>query len=171
MATNYTTNYQLNQWEPNDQVLRTDFNADNAKLDAALHTVNSRRLQELQNFTVEEASNFVRISLEDIDWTKCRTLHLDIIPASGSSENLLICYCHSFLDPIAPMSTKWNHLILLPYGREDMPFIALVWTDSGSFFRAPTIVFSRLTDISVIGELGTYKLAVGSQIILRGEGI
>ena len=36
MATNYTTNYQLNQWEPTDQVLRTDFNADNAKLEAAL---------------------------------------------------------------------------------------------------------------------------------------
>ena len=36
MATNPTTNYQLNQWEPTDQVLRTDFNADNAKLDAAL---------------------------------------------------------------------------------------------------------------------------------------
>ena len=36
MATNHTTNYQLNQWEPTDPVLRTDFNADNAKLDAAL---------------------------------------------------------------------------------------------------------------------------------------
>ena len=36
MANNYTTNYQLNQWEPTDQVLRTDFNADNAKVDAAL---------------------------------------------------------------------------------------------------------------------------------------
>ena len=36
MATNQTTNYQLNQWEPTDQVLRTDFNADNTKLDAAL---------------------------------------------------------------------------------------------------------------------------------------
>ena len=36
MATNHTTNYQLNQWEATDQVLRTEFNADNAKLDAAL---------------------------------------------------------------------------------------------------------------------------------------
>lgn len=36
MATNQTTNYQLNQWESTDQVLRTDFNADNAKLDVAL---------------------------------------------------------------------------------------------------------------------------------------
>lgn len=36
MASNYTTNYQLNQWEPTDQVLRTDFNEDDAKIDAAL---------------------------------------------------------------------------------------------------------------------------------------
>ena len=36
MATNYTEHYELNQWEPTDQVLRTDFNADNAKIDAAL---------------------------------------------------------------------------------------------------------------------------------------
>ena len=36
MATNHTTNYQLNQWEATDQVLRTEFNADNVKIDAAL---------------------------------------------------------------------------------------------------------------------------------------
>ena len=33
----HTEHYQLNQWEANDKVQRTDFNADNAKLDAALH--------------------------------------------------------------------------------------------------------------------------------------
>lgn len=33
---NHTQNYQLNQWEPEDKVRRTDFNADNARLDAAL---------------------------------------------------------------------------------------------------------------------------------------
>jgi len=36
MSTNYTQNYKLCQWEPSDKVLRTDFNEDNAKLDAAL---------------------------------------------------------------------------------------------------------------------------------------
>jgi len=36
MPSNYTSNYNLNQWEPDDRVLRTDFNADNAKIDAAL---------------------------------------------------------------------------------------------------------------------------------------
>ena len=36
MSTNHTTNYDLNQWEGTDRVLRTEFNADNAKIDAAL---------------------------------------------------------------------------------------------------------------------------------------
>lgn len=36
MATNHTSNYELCQWEATDQVLRTDFNEDNVKVDAAL---------------------------------------------------------------------------------------------------------------------------------------
>ena len=31
-----TTNYQLNQWAKSDRILMDDFNADNAKIDAAL---------------------------------------------------------------------------------------------------------------------------------------
>ncbi len=36
MSTNHTPNYQLSQWEPSDQFVRTDFNEDNAKIDSAL---------------------------------------------------------------------------------------------------------------------------------------
>ena len=36
MSTNHTPNYNLCQWEATDQVLRSDFNQDNAKIDAAL---------------------------------------------------------------------------------------------------------------------------------------
>ena len=36
MAANYTANYNLCQWEATDQVLRTDFNADNVKVDGLL---------------------------------------------------------------------------------------------------------------------------------------
>jgi len=32
----HTQNYNLTQWSPADRILRSDFNADNAKLDAAL---------------------------------------------------------------------------------------------------------------------------------------
>ena len=33
---NQTQNYQLSQWESTDRILMSDFNSDNAKLDAAL---------------------------------------------------------------------------------------------------------------------------------------
>lgn len=35
MASNYTEKYKLCQWEATDQVLRTDFNEDNQKIEAA----------------------------------------------------------------------------------------------------------------------------------------
>ena len=36
MASNQTTNYNLNQWAVEDRVLREEFNRDNANIDAAL---------------------------------------------------------------------------------------------------------------------------------------
>ena len=36
MASNYTENYGLCQWEPGDNFVRTEFNQDNARIDAAL---------------------------------------------------------------------------------------------------------------------------------------
>ena len=47
MASNYTTNYQLNQWEAGDQVLRTDFNQDNQKIDGALK-INAEAIETLE---------------------------------------------------------------------------------------------------------------------------
>ena len=42
MASNYPRNYNLCQWEASDKVLRTEFNADNAKIDAAIAAVDGR---------------------------------------------------------------------------------------------------------------------------------
>ena len=36
MATNHTTNYQLNLWEPEDSFLREEFNENSQKIDGAL---------------------------------------------------------------------------------------------------------------------------------------
>ena len=46
MATNQTTNYQLNQWEPTDAVQRVEFNADNAKVDTALKSLSDQVIQK-----------------------------------------------------------------------------------------------------------------------------
>ena len=42
MASSYTSNYNLCQWAADDKVLRTEFNADNAKIDAAIKAVDQR---------------------------------------------------------------------------------------------------------------------------------
>ena len=47
MASNYTTNYRLCQWEASDKVLRAEFNADNAKIDAAIQAVEDRMTSAL----------------------------------------------------------------------------------------------------------------------------
>ncbi len=46
MASNYTTNYQLNQWELADAVQRVEFNQDNAKVDAALKSLSDQVVQK-----------------------------------------------------------------------------------------------------------------------------
>ena len=51
-----TTYYQLNQWDAADRVLRTDFNGDNAKIDAALHALSQKgALTQLKTFTTTAA--------------------------------------------------------------------------------------------------------------------
>ena len=42
MASGQTANYQLNQWEAEDKVLRTEFNEDNTKIDSVLQTLTSQ---------------------------------------------------------------------------------------------------------------------------------
>lgn len=45
MASSQTTNYGLNQWAAEDQVIREEFNSDNAKLETALTQLTSSVLQ------------------------------------------------------------------------------------------------------------------------------
>lgn len=47
MASGQTQYYELNQWEGRDQVLRTEFNADNARIDRALHELRALQLPAL----------------------------------------------------------------------------------------------------------------------------
>lgn len=46
MASNHTQHYGLCQWEATDAVLRTDFNEDNAKIDAELARLQREKTNE-----------------------------------------------------------------------------------------------------------------------------
>ena len=87
-----TTYYQLNQWDATDRVLRTDFNGDNAKIDAALHDLAGRgAVTQLKTFTTTAAvtgtANF-SMDVRDIDWGAWQSVYVDMT-LKGSGYMLL----------------------------------------------------------------------------------
>ena len=67
-----TDHFQLNQWEKPDRVLMEDFNADNARLDAALQTLTERpTITKLNTFTVDRPITGAAVfdmDVSGIDW-------------------------------------------------------------------------------------------------------
>ena len=58
MSTNKTQHYQLNQWEAEDKVLRTEFNEDNQKIDQALQKkADQEALTALQSLVSQKADS------------------------------------------------------------------------------------------------------------------
>lgn len=60
-----TSNYQLNQWEGTDRILRTDFNADNAKIDAAIAELREDLAAQIE--AVRAESRLVLLKRETLD--------------------------------------------------------------------------------------------------------
>lgn len=87
-----TEHYQLNQWDAGDRVLRTDFNADNAVLDAALHGLAQRGvLTKLKSFTVDRTITGTAsfdMDVGDIEWGAWQLVYADFA-LKGSGYMLL----------------------------------------------------------------------------------
>ncbi len=74
MASNHTPNFNLSQWEKTDKVQMEDFNADNAKIDAALACHPSGEL--IASVTVEEELARLELDLTQVDWSRYMALAL-----------------------------------------------------------------------------------------------
>ena len=73
MASNYTENYQLCQWEATDQVQRVEFNADNAKVDEALSALSGQVLQKAEQEDLEALENQVAQKADAAALTQVQT--------------------------------------------------------------------------------------------------
>ena len=82
-----TANYDLCQWDPEDRILREDFNSDNEKIDEAIAGANNT--EKLLDITTQEEAVQVELSLEQVEWGKYRDLILYVetrgVQASGES--------------------------------------------------------------------------------------
>ena len=67
MASNYTENYGLCQWEATDGVLRTDFNEDNTTIDTALKGLSAQVTQKAAQSTVNDLIEIVNQKANQTD--------------------------------------------------------------------------------------------------------
>ena len=94
---NYTKNYQLNQWDATDRVLRTDFNSDNQKIDATLEALAesqslAARFVKLKEVTTAQNVNggSVEIDVSDIDFADWQYVHVDVYAKGFSGVQLRV---------------------------------------------------------------------------------
>ena len=106
---NRTTNYKLCQWEAEDKVRRTDFNEDNAKIDAAIKAVANR-------VTVTESfdSNHTVFGSFEGDETKNRKIPLPwppklvILFGKGAGNNSICIVFGSICGFVTPHSVNFS---------------------------------------------------------------
>lgn len=82
MPKNYTENYHLSQWEPEDAVLREDFNADNAAVDAALDGL-EQTVTSLSGTVQEHTSKISKLG-------NCRIEQVTYYGVGGTSNSVHI---------------------------------------------------------------------------------
>lgn len=84
MATNYTANYGLCQWEPEDNFLREEFNQDNAKIDAAIKAA-TEAAEAGDQAVREQALEWASAAQSTADWALS-----SLEPVSYNVYNLLL---------------------------------------------------------------------------------
>lgn len=84
---NYTSNYQLSQWDKSDRILMEDFNADNAKVDTALAELSGRScLIPIKEVVVTTPTVIFPLSLEGIDWDQWQAVVFDFDMTSDKTN-------------------------------------------------------------------------------------
>ena len=177
MASNFTTNYQLNQWEPTDQVLRTDFNADNAKLDAALGVLTGNKLgrsQLLQTVTAGSADKLLTLSTTNIDWNEWESIIVLVSRQGGFTTSSQTISCNVNNGSVPAYCTAGTGLFSCTLG---LTFLVLFpWHDasqnvSAIYFGQSSGVGWTKTPYSQITSLGitssSYILS-GTTVAMRG---
>lgn len=96
-SSNQTTHLRLNQWSANDPVLRTDFNADNSRLDMAIH---QRALLLLAEGSLGSKQSAISIALRE-DLSQFRQIQLLCAPVVAEGS-----YGGSFTGPTVQLSVN-----------------------------------------------------------------
>lgn len=155
MASNYTENYGLCQWEATDQVLREEFNEGNRKVDEALKElddqVKTKAEQEalseetaartaavkaleqkagmklISRTTLDQATNWWKPDLTGIDWSQWATVRILMKPVLGSNTTYRVQVNGSSMMYLGETVAGMFHLILFPSFSRDVGIFGLFY--------------------------------------------
>lgn len=104
-----TTNIGLSQWAAVDYVRREDFNADNAKIDAAMETLYEFPIAEM---TTTENLSKLELDLSAVDWSAYRFIWVEM---KLDAQNTLGVY-------VRPVKAdeSWYGRYITPYEHSDL---------------------------------------------------
>ena len=170
MASNHTTNYQLNQWVKSDRILMDDFNADNQKLEAALTALDrSAKLHTILDVTLDKDTTRAEYELK-VNWAEWKTVYVDVVLASGSAGDLRVCYEGTTEDYITNLDATWNQLIGFPCGNPEMPLYFLIFKgNTGFFHRCPYVGYEHFRELQICNSNYTGTIKAGTRIRMMGE--
>ena len=180
-----TGNYQLNQWESADRIQMEDFNADNAKVDAALKgqaealaaetaareaadTVLAEKvgLHTLKTATLAARANSMLIDLSDIDWSQWKMVHI-ILELSGTGY-FYPGYGTTY-DTDSHYSIANMCITLLPFYRKALPVGGILHGIGKPGFIGLSTTYQAITSFSVNCWETNYSINAGSKITVMGE--
>ena len=192
MASNYTVNYQLSQWEPEDKVQRADFNTDNAKIDTAIKAaadkaasldqskastadLNALRqrvgtVEAKQEFrllvskTLGSEATYFDVSLSGISWAKWKRVYI-LVEANSSSGSGMDCTLAG--SKISDYFGNSLFLVLFPLYERGAKVRGIGWgTDNPLFSLAVT--YSSIDKINIRAR-NSNMLKSGASVTVWGE--
>lgn len=169
-SSNKTTYLNLNQWIASDPVLRSDFNFDNSKIDAA---VNARSLVRLKNGSISAAAAQISVSLTDYDLTEYMELQLYLSPVTSGSTSATLSLNGATAASLASLTADGSqglivHLCLLPGGVGGFWFAPGAAGTSSGTFRVTSVTASGLTSLTLACGSSSVTYQSGTSWALYG---
>lgn len=175
-----TANYNLNQWDPSDRVLRENFNNDNQKIDAALTKfAQKNNFEKLGELVLSSKVNSVSINVSGIDWKKYAIV-MFVCHLKGFGDGL---FCPNNdkdksrygLDRFTELGGIGMYsvqnvpatLILFPYG-DDTFGISGIFAGALLGHGYSTIPYASFSALHLNASASHYTLDPGSRITILG---
>lgn len=178
-----TQNYQLNQWEMTDRIQMEDFNADNAKVDAALAEEKAAReavetelsgqigalsskagMQLIRSVTLHGTADVaMALPLSDIDWAAWKAVHI-VLEFSNAYLQGLTLYLNastklSGITCSIGTATPRFHGVFYPMNNPAALLTGISVGDSPEWLN-PGLMYSAVNNITILSGNSGYNYVV-----------